>query len=56
MVSETGLEPVCPLKNGHKHLKLACLPIPPLRRGFYSEIILAEPKRMRRANLEKIIN
>jgi site-specific DNA recombinase len=34
MVSETGLEPTRP--KGHQPLKLARLPIPPLRRGFHS--------------------
>jgi site-specific DNA recombinase len=34
VVSETGLEPTRP--KGHQPLKLARLPIPPLRRGFHS--------------------
>jgi hypothetical protein len=34
VVSETGLEPTRP--KGHQPLKLARLPIPPLRRGIHS--------------------
>lgn len=31
--TEDGLEPVSPI--GHYHLKVACLPIPPPRHGYY---------------------
>lgn len=33
LVPRTGLEPVSPI--GHYHLKVACLPIPPPRHGYY---------------------